>query len=251
VSVLQFLLARRGFRPGLIGGYFNGQTRRALERYQRSVRLRADGIAGRATIAALSFQARVPVRNEPARTYYVVRRGDTLTSIAERFHVTVRALAAANRLDPKAVLPAGRRLVIPGGSSRLIVAAPWTIRALIDYWSHRYRVDPHLVRAVAWMESGYQTTVVSSSGAVGVMQILPSTRRYVETVLIGHRVRDDASGNIQVGVVYLRHLLRRFNGRRRLALAAWHEGPAALRRHGIFPETRRFVAAVLALSRRM
>src|SRR5919204_6524611 len=50
VSVLQFLLARHGYRPGPIGGYFGGETVRALRRYQRSLRLRPDAVAGPRTI---------------------------------------------------------------------------------------------------------------------------------------------------------------------------------------------------------
>ena len=121
------------------------------------------------------------------------------------------------------------------------------VRSLLDYWSGRYGVDGKLVRALAWMESGYQTNLTSSAGAWGVMQILPVTWDYVETVLIGAKVPRTASGNIRVGVVFLRQLLREFGGDERKALAAWYQGPAAVRSRGILPESKVFVANVLAL----
>jgi soluble lytic murein transglycosylase-like protein len=113
-----------------------------------------------------------------------------------------------------------------------------------------YRLDPGLVRALAWMESGYHPGLVSSSGARGVMQVLPSTKEYVETVLLGRRVPWTVSGGIHVGVVYLRQLLREFNGNERLALAGWYQGPASVHRNGVTRGTRAFVADVLALRRR-
>ena len=194
VSVLQFLLARRGALVP-VDGYFDRATVRALRRYQRARRLQVDGIAGPNTMAALA-------RGRPA-------------------------------LRPSV-----------GGSQ------PVGVRALLAHWARVYGVDPGLVRALAWMESGYHPGLVSSSGARGVLQVLPSTKQYVETVLLGRRVPWTVSGGIHVGVVYLRQLLREFNGSERLALAAWYQGPASVRRHGVSRGTRAFIADVLALRRR-
>jgi soluble lytic murein transglycosylase-like protein len=79
------------------------------------------------------------------------------------------------------------------------------------------------------------------------MQILPDTWSYVETVLLGHKVPRTASGNIRVGVLYLRQLLREFGGDERKALAGWYQGPASVRKIGVLRETKVFVANVLAL----
>jgi Transglycosylase SLT domain/Putative peptidoglycan binding domain len=198
VSVLQFLLARRGELVP-VDGYFDGRTERALRHFQRARRLAIDGIAGERTLAA--FTRRPSIAMQP---------------------VLLSAVTAT---------PAAR------------------VRLLLDYWAGHYGVDRKLVRAVAWMESGYQTNLRSKVGAWGVMQILPSTWKYVETVLLGHSVARTASGNIQVGVLYLRELLREFRGRERLALAAWYQGPASVRRRGARHETEIFVANVLALEK--
>ncbi len=194
VSVLQFLLARRGLLVP-VDGYFDAATGRALRRYQRSRRLQVDGVAGPQTLRALA-------------------RG-------------------------RAELSIGRARPAPSG-----------VRGLLQHWAAVYGVDPRLVRALAWMESGYQPKLVSPAGARGVMQVLPSTKKYVETVLLRRRVPWTVSGGIRVGVVYLHELLREFHGNRSLALAAWYQGPASVRRSGVLPGTRLFVGDVLALRRR-
>jgi soluble lytic murein transglycosylase-like protein len=107
------------------------------------------------------------------------------------------------------------------------------------------------VRALAWMESGYQPNVVSKAGARGVLQTLPVTRDFVEDVLVGHALPRTLDGDIEVGVLYLRHLLRHFGGDEKLGLAAWYQGEAAVRKKGVFAVTKPFVAGVLALKARM
>jgi soluble lytic murein transglycosylase-like protein len=125
-----------------------------------------------------------------------------------------------------------------------------SVRSSIDYWSRSYRVDVHLTRAVAWMESGNNPHVVSPTGARGVMQVEPSTWTYTEH-LLGARVPHTTDGNIQIGVAYLRQMLREFGGNRRLALAAYYQGPRAVRDAGVYPSSERYVATVLALRRRL
>jgi soluble lytic murein transglycosylase-like protein len=101
------------------------------------------------------------------------------------------------------------------------------------------------------MESGFNNALVSSVGARGIMQLLPTTFRYVETSLIGHRVRHNADGNVRVGVAYLAHLLHAFHGDKRLALAGWYQGERAVRKHGLYKVSKTFVTDVLSLERRM
>lgn len=145
------------------------------------------------------------------------------------------------------VLLASRSERVAAGVSR---AGIGLVRGLIDYWAAHYGVDRALVHALAWMESGYQSNLSSPAGAWGVMQILPSTWSYVEDILVGESVPRTVSGNIRVGVVFLRQLLREFGGDKRAALGAWYQGPASLRKHGPFRVTRLFVDDVVALEPR-
>jgi Transglycosylase SLT domain/Putative peptidoglycan binding domain len=126
-----------------------------------------------------------------------------------------------------------------------------SVQALLDHWAAQYGVSVHLVRGLAWMESGYNNRLVSATGARGIMQIEPYTWRFVEDVLIGYHVRHDANGNVHIGVAYLHHLLVDFHGSTRKALAGWYQGERAVRRHGMYRETRVFVKDVLSLAAHM
>jgi LysM repeat protein len=258
VGVLQFLLKRHGLRVGRLDGHFGARTASALRRFQRRAGLTRDGVVGPRTARrlcslsvcawrAISRRARTKVKSRTHR----IAPGETLTTISRRYGVSVKAIARANRLDPRRYIIAGARIRIPGAPARMAMTESFTVRAAIDHWSRVYGVDPRLVRALAWWESGFNNSLVSSAGARGVMQVTPATWNYVETVLVGRRIPPTTSGNVQVGVAFLRQLLREFRGDVRLALAGYVQGPQSVRRNGLFRETRQYVDGVLALSRRI
>jgi peptidoglycan hydrolase-like protein with peptidoglycan-binding domain len=250
VSELEFLLARAGFYHGPLDGYMGPKLETAIRGFQRQTRLAVDGIAGPQTLARLGAVA--STHPAPATQVYVVHPGDSLTAIAAQFEVSVATIATLNHLDLARVLPIGMHLSVPVKRARASLAATSTVvRSMLDNWAARLEVSPHLVRALAWMESGYQPGVVSSVGARGVLQVMPTTRAFVEHVLVGHPLPRTLAGDIEVGVLYLRHLLSEFNGDTGLALAAWYQGEAAVKRFGLYHVTRPFVEDVLALSNRM
>jgi soluble lytic murein transglycosylase-like protein len=259
VSVLQFLLARRGYLKCEIDGRFGADTERALRAFQRRAGLAVDGIAGPATLAVLDVagDAASPgpgstpkprPKPKPALVRYVVRPGDSLTSIATRQRTSVPTLARLNRLDPARFLLIGTPLRVPAVRA---AAQPFSVRVRLDYWARHYGIEPRLLRALAWMESGYQNHVVSSTGAFGIMQVAPETWDFVETVLLGRRVPRTADGNIRVGAAFLAHLLKEFGGDLRLALGAYYQGPRGVRTQGLLPVTEAYVADVLALRERV
>ncbi len=254
VGVLQFLLARRGLRPGRLDARFGAQTERAVRRFQRSKGLLPDGVVGRRTARLLCALPACTWRAAPRRRPTRVHRispGETLTAISRRYGVSVHAIARANRVDPSRFIIAGARLRIPGVAAQMAMTQPFAVRSALDYWSGRYGVDARLVRAVAWFESGFNNALVSKAGARGVMQVTPATWDYVELVLVGRKIPDTLSGNVQVGVAYLRQLLREFRGDTRLALAAYVQGPQSVRTRGLLRQTKHYIAGVLALSRRI
>lgn len=190
-------------------------------------------------------------RGARMRTYTVVA-GDTLSGVATRFGTTVSALARANQVKNPNVIVIGTRLRVPsGGASGVHIgpAAPASISASLDRQARAHGVDPALVKAIAWQESGWQQDVRSAAGAIGVMQVMPATARWVNQVLGGHdlniRVADD---NIHLGVMYLRHLLGTM-GSVRQALAAYYTGPGAVGRR-LNRTQKAYVANVLALRER-
>jgi peptidoglycan hydrolase-like protein with peptidoglycan-binding domain len=254
VAVLQFLLRERGFSPGRPDGRFGAKTVAALVRFQSARHLLADGVLGPRTARALcglaSCAFHLP-RPRPRYVRYLVQPGDTLTAIARRYDVPLATLGRANRFDPAHILLAGATLRIPLAAARRSAAAKQAVRSVLDRWAAYYGVDPHLVRGLAWMESGYQQDVVSSAGARGVMQITDETWAYVEGVLLGRRVDRNLDGNVRVGVAYLRQLLHDFGSETGAALAAYVQGPRSVREEGMLPETRLYVADVLALRQRL
>ena len=256
VAVLQFLLNRHGIHVP-VNAYMDAPTAAGLRRYQRAMQLSTDAVAGPATFAALGLQTRVPVRAVRTTTQrrYVVKPGDSLTAIAHRHGTTLAKLAHLNGLDPSKPLLIGVRLRLPATVRTVPTAASATnastVRSSLDRWAAHYGVDPSLARALAWMESGYNNSVVSSVGAQGIMQLLPTTWDYVEQVLIGHTVAHDADGNVHVGMAYLSHLLTAFGGDEHLALAGWYQGERSVRATGPYKVSKAFVADVLALKQRM
>jgi LysM repeat protein len=250
VAVLEFRLRRHGLPARSIDGRFGPATAAALRRYQRSRSLDPDGIAGPNTYRALAGRGSA---TRAAVHVHVVRPGESFYSIAERYHVSPWQLARRNRLSLMQVIVPNQRLVLPKGARlvRPAVTGPpasrEAIRAALDRWSRFYGVDPQLVRALAWMESGFQQDVVSSVGAIGVMQLLPETWEFVDTVLLGFRTPRTYAGNVRAGVRYLRWQLDEFGGNVRLALAGWYQGARAVRERGLYRETKEFVRIVLAL----
>jgi hypothetical protein len=116
--------------------------------------------------------------------------------------------------------------------------------AIIERVSAEQGVDPKLVRAVIQVESAYQQRARSRKGAIGLMQLMPTTARQ-------YGVSDpyDAESNIEAGIKHLKSLLQRFSTRA-LALAAYNAGEAAVERfRGIppYPETQAYVYRILKL----
>jgi peptidoglycan hydrolase-like protein with peptidoglycan-binding domain len=256
VAVLQFLLVRHGVQVP-VNAYADLPTVRGIRRYQMAMHLPVDGVAGPATFAALGLQTHVPVKTvqAPLLSRYVVKPGDSLTAIARTHGITLAKIAQLNRLDPAKPLLIGVKLRIPAVVHAVPTAVSatnaGTVRDSLDRWAAHYGIDRSLARALAWMESGYNNSVVSSVGAQGVMQLLPSTWDYVETVLIGSKVAHDADGNVHVGMAYLNHLLDVFGGDQHLALAAWYQGERSVKARGPYKVSKAFVADVLALKQRM
>ncbi|HXZ57736.1 MAG TPA: peptidoglycan-binding protein [Gaiellaceae bacterium] len=268
IAGLQVALRAHGLYRGPIDSIAGPQTVRATRAFQRRAGLPVDGLAGARTRKALgllgeplfgqrTLRGRMSGWDVSVLQFLLARHGAPVQVDGYFGAATKRALRGyqrQHRLDVDGIAGPQTISALAGGRPELspgkVRAAPVGVRALLGHWARVYGVDPRLVRALAWQESGYQPGLVSPSGARGVMQVLPGTRRYVETVLLRRRAPSSVSGGIQVGVVFLRELLREFHGSESLALAAWYQGPRSVRRDGVAAGTRTFVANVLALRRR-
>lgn len=115
---------------------------------------------------------------------------------------------------------------------------------LIERIAGQHGVASKLVSAVISVESCFDPRAVSSVGARGLMQLMPSTAKQFGVVDL---FKPEA--NLQAGVRYLAHLIQHYDGNLRLALAAYNAGPGAVSQYkGVppYPETRKFVQRVLA-----
>ena len=147
--------------------------------------------------------------------------------------------------EPKQDAPAARAvtpedgLVDPG----LLEKTPYG--EIISAMSEAHGVNPMLVRALIQVESNYKPKARSHKGAMGLMQLMPSTAR-------AYNVRNpyDPKSNISAGVKHLKSLLDRL-GAVDLALAAYNAGEGAVKKfNGVPPyrETRNYVTRILSLA---
>lgn len=172
---------------------------------------------------------------------YQVGAGDTLEEIAAIYGTTVDALLAANpELDDPDLLLVGQVLRLPG--------APNSVAALLAATAGEYGIEPTLLQALAWQESGWQQGVVSVSGATGVMQVLPDTAAWVASDLVGAplNIAGSTADNITAGAALLAWLLEQ-TGDVDLALACYVQGQGSVARDGIFVETAQYIANVRAI----
>ena len=117
-----------------------------------------------------------------------------------------------------------------------------TFYPIIFAAADRYDVDPALVKAVIMAESSYNPMAISKKGAIGLMQLMPTT-----AAALGVEDSLNPEHNIDGGVKYLKKLLKRFGGDIELALAAYNAGSKKVKKYkGIPPykNTQKFVKKV-------
>jgi Transglycosylase SLT domain len=119
------------------------------------------------------------------------------------------------------------------------------IDSLIDAAAARHNVDPSLVRSVVKVESNFNPNAVSRKGAMGLMQLMPSTAR---TLKVANPF--DPEQNVDAGVRHLRKLLDSYGGNVPLTLAAYNAGSGAVARSAGIPrfrETQEYVRRITTL----
>ncbi len=234
---------------------------------------RAEAVAAAAPVAEVAA-APAPARQAGGGSH-VVAPGETLSHIAVRYGVSVSALAAANGLGDPDLIRDGTTLTIPSGAvaaaEPIVASTPAASSAgsgssslperllatpdrqayipRFDHWANANGIPADLLKAMTWLESGWQQGQVSSTGAVGIGQLMPDTVDHME-MLIGQDLDQySAEDNIRMSARYLRLLLGRY-GTPEGALAAYYQGAGSVEANGTFAETDRYVANVLALRSR-
>jgi soluble lytic murein transglycosylase-like protein len=127
--------------------------------------------------------------------------------------------------------------------TQLFRADPSTYDRLIREHARRHQVDFALVKAIMHVESNFNPYAASHKGALGLMQLMPTTaQRHGITELY------DPSKNIEAGVRHIHYLKGLFPNRPQLVIAAYNAGENAVIRHGGIPpyqETQQYVRKVL------
>lgn len=200
---------------------------------------------------------------------YVVRPGDTLSGLAAQTGVPTAQMAYVNGLAPTARLLIGTVLKLPSGApaparstapapaTRVVpAAAPSPTAARLDAAQIKSIAAEHgapasLAAAIAWQESGFDNGVVSSANARGIMQVVPGTWDWVTRTLSPVALDPrSAVDNVRAGSLYLADLMRANGGDARMAAASYYQGMSSVRSRGMFDDTRRYVANVMALRAR-
>jgi LysM repeat protein len=196
-----------------------------------------------------------------ASSAYVVQAGDTLSGIAVRFDVSAADLQAANGIEDPDFIHVGQELSVPG-SSPAAAARPASgglspankpanpeLEAAFDEIAAYHGVDAGLVKALAWVESGWQQHIVSPTGAVGVMQLMPGTTAWLEADMFGRDLDEGGSAyhNIQLGTAYLAILMRATGGNEKVAVGSYYQGHGNTMSGVLYGETVDYIGAVFAV----
>lgn len=147
---------------------------------------------------------------------------------------TGASLAPARRQAPAAE-KAGPQETVPGKAG---------LAELVKRAAQKYNLPVALVNSVIEAESGFNPRSLSSTGAAGLMQLMPGTAR-----AMGVRNVWDPADNIDGGCRYLRQMLDRYRGSLPLALAAYNAGPGSVDKYGGIPpfaETQAYVRRILS-----
>ena len=198
-------------------------------------------------------------------SYYEVRSGDSLSVIAVRGGVSIGELIRLNGITNPNLIRVGRKLTLPGGAA--VAAAnpaagynslPGRLRAnpqrlelipSFERWSAHYGVAADLLMAMAYRESGWQTSVVSNKGAVGVGQLMPATSAWIANTLIKADLDpNDPDDNIRMSARLMQWLIG-YTGSEEAAIAAYYQGQGSVAARGLFDDTRAYIDNVAQIRR--
>lgn len=229
--------------------------------------------------------AAAPAAASPTATRsgsYVIKAGDTLSGIASRHGVRLADILSANRLKLTSVIYPGHKLVIPGKASAVQPASSVTplvpssflgftypaavvssanknkallnaspvpslaqMQSIVADTARRMGVDPALAQAFAYQESGFNQRAVSPANAIGTMQVIPSSGEWASD-LVGRKLNLlDPYDNATAGVAIIRQLIRTSKNVD-YAIAGYYQGQYSVSKHGMFSDTKSYVAAIKA-----
>jgi soluble lytic murein transglycosylase-like protein len=175
---------------------------------------------------------------DSTRSVKTVVRADASGRLVRSSVVTPRVV----RENVVAPIPAGPDAPAAQAEADEPKSPPSTFREAVDRIAQRNKLPPQLVHSVIKVESNYNPNAISPKGALGLMQLIPSTARRFGVSNAFNPVE-----NVEGGARYLRYLLDLYKGDYRLALAAYNAGEGAVAKHrGVppYPETVNYLHQV-------
>lgn len=235
---------------------------------------------------ALAPASATPAAPAPANTgSYTIKAGDTLGGIASRLGVSLSSLLTANKLSMSTIIYPGQKLTVPGApaapapapvtaplvpstflgytypaavvssanaNKALLNASPVPstaqMKGIVSDTARRMGVDPSLAMAFAFQESGFNQRAVSPANAIGTMQVIPSSGEWASQ-LVGRKLNLlDPYDNATAGVAIIRALVSTSKDLDN-AIAGYYQGQYSVSKHGMYDDTKSYVAAIKALQK--
>lgn len=194
-----------------------------------------------------------PAAKPAAAKSYVVKAGDTLSRIATNHGVSLSSLLAANDMNLRTIIYPGQKIKITGKTTaapKPAATAPSSspsaaqLKTMVAATARRMKVDPSLALAFAMQESTFRQNVTSSAGAIGTMQVMPTSGEWASQ-LVG-RTLDlrKAQDNVTAGVAIISALIST-SPSKEIAIASYYQGQYSVLNRGMYEDTKAYVASVL------
>ncbi|NJC22072.1 LysM repeat protein [Arthrobacter pigmenti] len=237
--------------------------------------------AGSSVAVQSTPPAKKPAPAQPSGGQYTIRAGDTLGAIAARHGISLSALLSANKLTATTIIHPGKKLTIPGAAKAkpeekpadlvpntflhytypdavvaeanknkhtlngLPVPSQAQMQAIVADTARNMGVDPSLALAFSYQESGFNQRAVSPANAIGAMQVIPMSGEWASD-LVGRKLNLlDPYDNATAGVAIIRALIRT-SPNLDDAIASYYQGQYSVQTHGMFADTKNYVAAIKA-----
>ncbi|MGE0599290.1 MAG: LysM peptidoglycan-binding domain-containing protein [Dehalococcoidia bacterium] len=191
-----------------------------------------------------------PAGAPPDARVHIVAAGETLSSIADGYGFSLEELLQLNGIFDANYIYEGQELSLPVSH----YAPPPVSRAeteqILRGAADEFGVDPSIILGLAWLESGWNQSMTSHVGAVGVMQLMEPTAEWALEYLAPDATnwRTSTADNVRLGTAVFANLLVQANWDVELALAFYYQGWRSIEINGMFDDTYQYIENVLSLA---
>lgn len=202
--------------------------------------------AGQSLVLDQGVPAEVPASGR----VHIVEAGDTLSLIADAYGATLEELLALNGLEDPNVVYEGQWLSLPVSDEAARPVSRAEAEVILRSAAYEFGVPESLILGLAWLESGWNQSLVSWAGATGVMQLMPETADWGLEYLAPDASNWESSteDNARLGTAIFAQMLAQAGWDTELALAFYYQGWRSIELYGIFDETHNYVENVLSLA---